>query len=116
MSLSGTKVVGAWLPKVAILGLFGLAFATFPSPAQDSRSSSQTPQTQAPPEAGGPQGDIGPMAVPKKKPEDEKPPERAPKVKNPEEIGTFSLKVDVPLVNLPVSVVTGGESCGVDGC
>jgi len=106
MSLSGTKAGHSWLPRVVIVGLFGLAFATFSSPAQSSQSSSQTPQTQAPPEAGGPSGDIGPMAVPKKKPEDEKPVERAPKVKNPEEIGTFSLKVDVPLVNLPINVVT----------
>jgi VWFA-related protein len=92
-----------------VVGLFTIAFATFPSPAQNSQnpSQSQSQQQQAPPEAGGPQGDIGPMAVPKKKAEDEKPPERAPKVKNPEEIGTFSLKVDVPLVNLPISVVTG---------
>ena len=106
MSLSGTKAGHSWFPRVVIVGLFGLAFATFSSPAQSSQSSSQTPQTQAPPEAGGPSGDIGPMAVPKKKPEDEKPVERAPKVKNPEEIGTFSLKVDVPLVNLPINVVT----------
>jgi VWFA-related protein len=70
-------------------------------------SSQQSGSQQAPPEAGGPQGDIGPIAVPKKKPEDEKPVERAPKVKNPEEIGNFSIKVDVPLVNLGVSVVTG---------
>jgi len=106
MSLSGTKVGGSWLSKIVIIGLFCLAFATFPSPAQNSQGSSQNPQTQTPPEAGGPQGDIGPMAVPKKKPEDEKPVERAPKVKNPVEIGTFSLKVDVPLVNLPINVVT----------
>jgi len=106
MSLSGTKVGHSWLSKIVIIGLFCLAFATFPSPAQNSQGSSQNPQTQTPPEAGGPQGDIGPMAVPKKKPEDEKPVERAPKVKNPVEIGTFSLKVDVPLVNLPINVVT----------
>ena len=106
MSLSSSKVGRSWLRKVVIIGLFGVAFVTFPSTAQNSQSSSQNPQTQAPPEAGGPSGDIGPMAVPKKKPEDEKPVERAPKVKNPEEIGTFSLKVDVPLVNLPINVVT----------
>jgi len=106
MSLSGTKVELARLRKIVIIGLFGVAFVTFPSTAQNSQSSSQNPQTQAPPEAGGPSGDIGPMAVPKKKPEDEKPVEHAPKVKNPEGIGTFSLKVDVPLVNLPINVVT----------
>jgi len=108
MSLSGTRVQQSWAGKALMVGLFTIAFA-FPSPAQNSQNSSQNPGSQQPqtPEAGGPQGDIGPMAVPKKKPEDEKPPERTPTVKNPEEIGTFSLKVDVPLVNLPISVVTG---------
>jgi VWFA-related protein len=95
-----------------MVAVCALAIAAFSSTAQNSQTSSQTQQSQgsqqqAPPEAGGPQGDIGPIAVPKKTPEEEKPVERAPKVKNPEEIGTFSLKVDVPLVNLPISVVTG---------
>ena len=77
-----------------------------------SSSSSQTQEQnkksdqQAPPEAGGPQGDVGPIAVPKKAPESEKPVEKPPKVKNPEEIGNYSLRVDVPLVNVDVSVVT----------
>src|SRR5436305_963273 len=106
MSLSGTKAGLAPLRKMVIVSLFAIAFATFPSPAQNTQKTSQNPQTQAPAAAGGPSGDIGPIAVPKKKPEEEKPVERAPKVKNPEEIGTFSLKVDVPLVNLPVNVVT----------
>jgi VWFA-related protein len=75
------------------------------SDGQNSSSQQSGSQQQAPAEAGGPQGDIGPIAVPKKKPEDEKPVERAPKVKNPDEIGNFSIKVDVPLVNLGVSVV-----------
>jgi len=102
------------LSGVAI-GLLTLLIAITPGRAQNSSQNQQSQQNQqqtqdnqqAPPAAGGPGGDIGPIAVPKKKPEDEKPPERAPKVKNPEEIGTFSLKVDVPLVNLPVSVITG---------
>lgn len=112
MSHSGTKVRQSWLRKALLAAICTIVFATFPSPAQNTQNSSQSQQNQgsqpqAPAAAGGPQGDIGPIAVPKKKPEDEKPPERAPKVKNPEEIGTFSLKVDVPLVNLPISVVTG---------
>jgi VWFA-related protein len=102
----------SWLLKSLIVAVCAVAIAAFSSSAQNAQTSSQSQQTQgsqqqAPPEAGGPQGDIGPIAVPKKTPEEEKPVERAPKVKNPEEIGTFSLKVDVPLVNLPISVVTG---------
>jgi VWFA-related protein len=108
---SGTKVRRPWLLKSLIVAVCAVAIAAFSGFAQNAQTS-QTQQTQgsqqqAPPEAGGPQGDIGPIAVPKKTPEEEKPVERAPKVKNPEEIGTFSLKVDVPLVNLPISVVTG---------
>jgi VWFA-related protein len=109
---SSTKVQRPWLLKSLIVAVCTVAIAAFSSSAQNAQTSSQSQQTQgsqqqAPPEAGGPQGDIGPIAVPKKTPEEEKPVERAPKVKNPEGIGTFSLKVDVPLVNLPISVVTG---------
>lgn len=109
---SSTKVQRPWLLKNLIVAVCAVAIAALSSSAQNAQTSSQSQQTQgsqqqAPPEAGGPQGDIGPIAVPKKTPEEEKPVERAPKVKNPEEIGTFSLKVDVPLVNLPISVVTG---------
>lgn len=78
--------------------------------SQQNQQSQQNPQKkadqQAPAAAGGPEGDIGPIAVPKKKPEEEKPVEKQPKIKNPEEIGNYSLRVDVPLVNVDVSVVT----------
>ena len=99
MSLSGTRVQPSGLVKVLLIALCTVAFAISPSRAQNTPNQSQSQQgsqqQQQTPEAGGPTGDIGPIAVPKKKPEDEKPPERVPKVKNPEEIGTFSLKVDV---------------------
>lgn len=114
MCLSGTKVTRSWLLKSMMVAVSILSLAAFPGTAQNAQNSSpsqnssqnQGSQTQSPAEAGGPTGDIGPIAVPKKKPEEEKPPAPPPKVKNPEEIGTFSLKVDVPLVNLPVNVVT----------
>ncbi len=81
------------------------------SKPNSSTSQSQTPPSQskpaeAPAEAGGPQGDIGPIAVPKKNPEESKPVERPEKVKNPEGLENFSLRVNVPLVNLDVSVLT----------
>src|SRR5438552_253908 len=62
-------------------------------------------QTQQNPSSGGPQGDIGPIAVPKKKTE-EKPPEKPEKVKNPAGLEDFSLRVNVPLVSVDVSVLT----------
>jgi VWFA-related protein len=61
-------------------------------------------QQEAPPEAGGPGNDIGPYAVPKKK---EEPPPPAPeKPKKIEGMPDYSIRVDVPLVNLDVLVTT----------
>jgi len=54
---------------------------------------------------GGPQTEVGPIAVPKKK--DEAPPPEKPKPpKNPPGMGEYSLRVDVPLVSVPVMVTT----------
>ena len=72
--------------------------------AQDQ--SSQNPnQQQAPPEAGGPGNDVGPYAIPKKK-EEPPPPPPPTKPKKIEGMPDYSLRVDVPLVDLDVSVVT----------
>ena len=84
--------------------LFAFVLAV-PLLAQDQ---STPPQSQTPPEAGGPQGDVGPMIVPKKTPEDTPPPPPPPqpKVKNPEGMPDFSLHVDVNNVQVPVLVTT----------
>jgi VWFA-related protein len=67
--------------------------------------STQNPNQQpAPPEAGGPGDDVGPYAIPKKK--EEPPPPPPTKPKKIEGMPDYSLKVDVPLVDLDVSVVT----------
>jgi VWFA-related protein len=67
----------------------------------------QQPQTQAPPEAGGPQGEQGPIIVPKKTPNEEPPPPPVRNVpKNPEGMPDFSLRVDVQNVQVPVQVTT----------
>ncbi len=72
---------------------------------QDSGASSgRKPTQQAPDEAGGPQGDVGPIIIPKKK---EVPPEPPPKPpKNPEGMGDYSITKNVNLVNLEVTVLT----------
>ncbi len=90
----------------AVIVIVGLAMALAPMPlaAQSGQAQPQKPAEQAPAEAGGPQGDIGPMAIPKKK--EEPPPAPKPKLKNPEGMPDFSLRVDVPLVNVDVSVLT----------
>lgn len=91
---------------VALLTGLPLLFAQ-PSLAQD-QSNQQNSQTQTSPEAGGPQGDIGPIIVPKKNPDDSAPPPPPPqpKVKNPEGMPDFSLHVDVANVQVPVMVTT----------
>ena len=69
-----------------------------PPPAQD----------QTAPDAGGPGGDSGVIALPKKKeaPADTTPPAPAePKVKNPEGLSNFSLHVDVSEVTVDVGVL-----------
>lgn len=61
-------------------------------------------QQEAPPEAGGPQSDVGPIAIPKKKEEPPPPPPTRPK--KIEGMPDYSIRVDVPLVNVDVLVTT----------
>src|SRR5438105_5317051 len=64
------------------------------------------PQQQAPPpEAGGPQDNTGPYAIPKKKEEPPPPPPPA-RPKKVEGMPDYSISVSVPLVDVPVMVVT----------
>ncbi len=60
---------------------------------------------QQAPEAGGPGGDNGAIAIPKKKEAEAPPPTPEPKVKNPPELSNFSLRVDVPVVTVDVGVI-----------
>ena len=91
--------------------LFLMAAATFVSLAQApaQQPPAQQPaanpnQQEAPPEAGGPQGDVGPYVIPKKK---EEPPPPAPeKPKKIENMPDYSISVTVPIVNLDVLVTT----------
>jgi VWFA-related protein len=79
--------------------------------AQNSSQSQQPAQNQqqdqAAPDAGGPGGDTGSIALPKKKEKDDTPPPApaAPKFKNPEGAGDYSLRVDVPEVTVDVGVL-----------
>jgi VWFA-related protein len=86
--------------------LVWMVAATFSAQAQDT--SHQPPanpnQQEAPPEAGGPQNDVGPYVIPKKK---EEPPPPAPeKPKKIENMPDYSITVSVPVVNLDVLVTT----------
>lgn len=93
-------------PLTPSVWMVALLLAVLAAGAEAQTGSTTQQKPEAPPAAGGPQGDIGPIAVPKKKPEN-KPPERpAPRVKNPEGMADFSLRVNVPLVNVDVGVMT----------
>jgi VWFA-related protein len=101
-------------PRVSIAGTVALILALlFPGTllaqgqpqAQPSPSPQQSPQTSTP-EAGGPGGDIGPIAIPKKAPEEPKKEEAPRKPKTPEGMPQFSLHVNAPLVTVDVGVLT----------
>ena len=90
---------------VSLVLLAGTLTLSVAQPQQDSQNSGQKPGQQAPPAAaGGPQGDIGPIAIPKKK--DEPPPPPPPTPKNPEGMPDYSLSVNVPIVTVDAMVVT----------
>jgi VWFA-related protein len=99
--------------RLLICTLFALAaFAAAPavSIAQTPAPAPQNPQTQpdqTAPDSGGPTGDNGSIALPKKKdPADTPPPAPAePKFKNPENAPTYNLRVEVPEVTVDVGVI-----------
>jgi VWFA-related protein len=66
------------------------------------------PPDQATPDSGGPSGDTGVIALPKKKanPDNVTPPAPAvPTIKNPEGMANFSLRIEVPEVSVDVGVL-----------
>ncbi len=71
----------------------------------NAQQNQQNQQTQ--PEDGGPNNNTGVMAIPKKTAPEETapPPPPPPPVKNPPGLQNYSLRVDVPIVNVDVSVV-----------
>jgi len=95
------------LVAFALLSFWMIAL-TLQAQAQTQDTSQQPPanpnKQEAPPEAGGPQNDVGPYVIPKKK---EEPPPPAPeKPKKIEGMPDYSITVQVPLVNLDVLVTT----------
>jgi VWFA-related protein len=94
---------------LAALAISPLARAQSSQPQSQPQSpSSSQPTDQAAPDAGGPGGDNGAIALPKKKeaPEDVPPPApAAPKLKNPQGLENYSIRVDVPEVDVDVGVL-----------
>jgi VWFA-related protein len=97
-------VAGAW-PS------FAQDQSSSPNNGQSQQPAPQTPangkpKQDAPPEAGGPGADSGPYAVPKKKEESPPPAPPPAAAKKIEGLLDYSLKVNVPLVNVDVLVTT----------
>jgi VWFA-related protein len=77
-----------------------------PSGQTQSAAGAQQKPSEAPPaEAGGPQGDVGPYAVPKKK-EEAPPPPPPPAPKKVPGMPDYSIRVNVPLVTVDTLVAT----------
>lgn len=100
----------------AVALLLSQTLFTAPSSwAQDNSQQNQTQQNQqqqkpqgddqSNPEAGGPGNDTGPIAIPKKGPAKTEAPPPPPTVKNPPGLNNYSLRVDVPVVNVDVNVI-----------
>jgi VWFA-related protein len=91
-----------WLLLILLLGVTKVISAS----AQDtSQQAPANPNKQeAPPAAGGPQNDVGPYVIPKKKEEPLPPaPEKPKKIEN---MPDYSIRVEVPEVDLDVLVTT----------
>jgi VWFA-related protein len=103
--------------KFALLLIVSAALAISPlvraqssqTQSQPQQPSSSQPTDQTAPDAGGPSGDNGAIALPKRKeaPEDAAPPPAPaePKLKNPQGLENYSIRVDVPEVSVDVGVL-----------
>ncbi len=89
---------------LALLCTAAIAVWSLPALAQDQTPTNPNQQA-SPPDAGGPNTDVGPYAIPKKKdePPPPPPPERPKKI---EGMPDYSIQVSVPLVQVPVMVTT----------
>src|SRR5208283_3319189 len=76
-------------------------------PADSGSDNNAKPKQEAPPEAGGPGGSLRPYAIPRRNPEEAPPPPPPPvNPKKVEGMPDYSIKVNVPLVNVDVLVTT----------
>jgi VWFA-related protein len=77
-----------------------------PSPAPAQTQDNGKPKQEVPAEAGGPDSNMGPYTIPKKKDDAVPPPPPPVTAKKVEGLPDYSLKVNVPLVNVDVLVTT----------
>jgi VWFA-related protein len=108
---------GVWAVAVVFLALMCASVSALSqeqSPAAQTPSQAPDngkPKQDVPAEAGGPTDNVGPYAIPKKKAEEAPPPPPPVTPKRVEDLPDYSLKVNVPLVNVDVLVTTkdGGQ-------
>jgi VWFA-related protein len=86
------------------LAVFCAEAATVFAQDQSAPAGDQQKSTPPPPAAGGPQNEIGPYAIPKKK--EEPPPAPLESPKKIANMPDYSIRVDVPVVQVPVLVTT----------
>ena len=109
-SLRSGLIASRFNVAILFIALWALAIAPVEQVQAQSSNQASQQQDQAAPQSGGPSGDTGVIAVPKKKdvPEEAPPAPAAPpepKVKNPESLGSVSFRVDVPEVTVDVGVL-----------
>ena len=103
------RVFGRSLARILFLAVLAAAIAPLGRAQYQSQqpAAQQQPDQQAP-EAGGPSGDSGPIALPKKPDNSDATPPPAPSqptFKNPEGAPNMSLRVEVPEVTVDVGVL-----------
>ncbi|HXE89896.1 MAG TPA: VWA domain-containing protein [Terriglobales bacterium] len=98
---SGALWTALLLMLVLVFSAAGLVAA---APPQDEPKPAEKKAEQKPDEAGGPNAPVGPIAVPKRK--EEAPPPEPARRPGPSDMPDYSLRVDVPLVNVDVLVLT----------
>jgi VWFA-related protein len=103
-----------FLTSLCALTIFGIGLplaAQDQTPATGQPAQAQTPgngkpKQDVPVDAGGPGDSVGPYAIPKKTEAEAPPPPPPPTPKKLEDLPDYSLKVNVPLVNVDVLVTT----------
>jgi VWFA-related protein len=107
-----TRLMLAWVVSLLISSVAPvLAQDQSQAPPQDNTQNGTQnngkPKQDVPTDAGGPTGNVGPYSIPKKNPEEAPPPPPPPTTPNKVEgMPDYSIKVNVPLVNVDVLVTT----------
>ncbi len=97
--------LSTWMLLLLLL-VPGSLFAQDQTPTPPPDSGTGKPRQEVPSDAGGPTGDVGPYSIPKKNPDAAPPPPPPPRAtpNKVEGMPDYSIKVNVPLVNVDVMV------------